>query len=203
VVLWPKEVDNVDDLRLKTILKMIKCPHFNAKMNGLKEISKAVEEISNVNSCKQTEVDTSNLYIPEEKFADWLTTQQILSISLDSHIDQSQYSDKIRVLVEFIGDRLSMDELTQLWRLQDNTSLSVAENIQLIVASAAPEFNEHQLDLLYKLVHKSWLKEDERARLQLISFIGLVGRKFRASKQTEKVQTVPCPSIHFNPPFRS
>ena len=38
--LWQKEVPGtgVDDLRLEVALKMLKTPHFNAKMNSLKEV---------------------------------------------------------------------------------------------------------------------------------------------------------------------
>lgn len=37
--LWHKEVNGVDELRLEVALKMLKTPHFNAKMNSLKEVS--------------------------------------------------------------------------------------------------------------------------------------------------------------------
>ena len=36
--MWPNEVKNVDDLRLDIALRMLKAPHFNAKMNSLKEV---------------------------------------------------------------------------------------------------------------------------------------------------------------------
>ncbi len=37
--MWPNEVRNVDDLRLEIALRMLKSPHFNARMNSLKEVS--------------------------------------------------------------------------------------------------------------------------------------------------------------------
>ena len=36
--LWPNEVQNIDELRLNMVLRMLKSPHFNAKMNSLKEV---------------------------------------------------------------------------------------------------------------------------------------------------------------------
>lgn len=36
--LWQSMVAGVDDLRLEVALKMLKSPHFNAKMNSLKEV---------------------------------------------------------------------------------------------------------------------------------------------------------------------
>ena len=37
--LWQNMVSGVDDLRLEVALKMLKSPHFNAKMNSLKEVT--------------------------------------------------------------------------------------------------------------------------------------------------------------------
>ena len=37
--MWPKEVDNIDELRLDITLRMLKSPHFNARMNSLKEVT--------------------------------------------------------------------------------------------------------------------------------------------------------------------
>ena len=39
--LWQNMVSGVDDLRLEVALKMLKSPHFNAKMNSLKEVTAA------------------------------------------------------------------------------------------------------------------------------------------------------------------
>ena len=38
-VMWAEDASLVDDLRLEVTLRMMKCPHFNAKMNALKEAS--------------------------------------------------------------------------------------------------------------------------------------------------------------------
>lgn len=37
--LWPAQVTAIDNLRINITLKMLKSPHFNAKMNALKEVS--------------------------------------------------------------------------------------------------------------------------------------------------------------------
>lgn len=34
----PNDVDSIDELRLNIALRMLKSPHFNAKMNSLKEV---------------------------------------------------------------------------------------------------------------------------------------------------------------------
>lgn len=34
------------------------------------------------------------------------------------NIDQAQYCDKIKGIVDFLGSKLSVDELTMIWRMQ-------------------------------------------------------------------------------------
>ena len=83
------------------------------------------------------------------------------------------------------------------WNLksfQSNASLSVSENVQSIIAAAAPQFTSDQLDVLFSLIHKSWLQEDERARQQLVSFIGKIGHNSKLSKEIEKVRK--CIALH-------
>nr|CAB3267565.1 ubiquitin carboxyl-terminal hydrolase 48-like [Phallusia mammillata] len=181
-VMWAKDVTSVDDLRLEVTLRMVKCPHFNAKMNALKEVTKLIDETNQF-----TVTDTT---IDRDKILDWLVDTKLLSISLDGHIDQSQYCDKIRKVVEFIGDKLSSDELALLWKLQDNASLSVSENVQSIISGASPQLNEQQLDLLFSLIHKSWLTQGEKARQQLVSFIGRIGHNTKSGRDMEKVLTL-------------
>lgn len=36
VSLWPEEVQRTSDLRLEMIIRMLKTPHFSARMNALK-----------------------------------------------------------------------------------------------------------------------------------------------------------------------
>ena len=43
--LSPEEVDQVDELRFNVILRMLKLPHFNARMNALKEVRGTSEEV--------------------------------------------------------------------------------------------------------------------------------------------------------------
>ena len=40
-----------------------------------------------------------------------------LSVPL-GNLHQSQYCDRIKVLVEFLGTKLSLDELTTIWKMQ-------------------------------------------------------------------------------------
>ena len=43
---WTEDVKEVDDLRLDIALRMLKSPHFNAKMNSLKEVLTFIHKIT-------------------------------------------------------------------------------------------------------------------------------------------------------------
>ena len=42
---------------------------------------------------------------------------QVLSVVLEGNIDQVQYTDRIKAIVEFLGPKLSPEELTNIWSL--------------------------------------------------------------------------------------
>ena len=44
-------------------------------------------------------------------------TLQVLSVVLEGNIDQVQYTDRIKAIVEFLGPKLSPEELTNIWSL--------------------------------------------------------------------------------------
>ena len=44
-------------------------------------------------------------------------TRQVLSVVLEGNIDQVQYTDRIKAIVEFLGPKLSPEELTNIWSL--------------------------------------------------------------------------------------
>lgn len=105
--LWHKEVPGVDELRLEVALNMLKTPHFNAKMNSLKEVSDIINtsfvlEISHnsvqsinfnlflliLKVCKlidDSERHKSNkVSIPQETLYDWLLENKVLSVAFES-----------------------------------------------------------------------------------------------------------------------
>ena len=47
-----------------------------------------------------------------------LQDNKVLTIALEGNIDQVQYTDRIKSIVEFLGSRLSLEELTKMWNLQ-------------------------------------------------------------------------------------
>ncbi|CAL8307093.1 unnamed protein product [Lota lota] len=172
----------VDDLRLDTLLRMLKTPHFSTKMNSLKEVTKLIEE-STVSKTVKNAIDT-------DKLLDWLVENSVLSIALEGNIDQAQYCERIKGIIELLGSKLSMDELSKIWRIQAGQSSTVIENIHTIIAAAAVKFNFDQLSHLFVLIQKSWEVESDRVRQKLLSLIGRIGREARSEATTGKVLEV-------------
>ncbi|KAJ3599696.1 hypothetical protein NHX12_033652, partial [Muraenolepis orangiensis] len=162
----------VDDLRLDTLLRMLKTPHFSTKMNSLKEVTKLIEE-STVSKTVKNAIDT-------DKLLDWLVENSVLSIALEGNIDQAQYCERIKGIIELLGSKLSMDELSKIWKIQAGQSSTVIENIHTIIAAAAVKFNFDQLSHLFVLIQKSWEVESDRVRQKLLSLIGRIGREARS-----------------------
>ncbi|GAB5575117.1 ubiquitin carboxyl-terminal hydrolase 24 isoform X1 [Prionailurus iriomotensis] len=142
----PDLVTVVDDLRLDILLRMLKSPHFSAKMNSLKEVTKLIEDSTLSKSVKNA-IDTDRLL-------DWLVENSVLSIALEGNIDQAQYCDRIKGIIELLGSKLSLDELTKIWKIQSGQSSTVIENIHTIIAAAAVKFNSDQLNHLFVLIQK-------------------------------------------------
>ncbi|KAM7388544.1 hypothetical protein PAMP_024711 [Pampus punctatissimus] len=175
-------VNVVDDLRLDTLLRMLKTPHFSTKMNSLKEVTKLIEE-STVAKTVKNAIDT-------DKLLDWLVENSVLSIALEGNIDQAQYCERIKGIIELLGSKLSLDELSKIWKIQAGQSSTVIENIHTIIAAAAVKFSFDQLTHLFVLIQKSWEVESDRVRQKLLSLIGRIGREARSETTTGKVLEV-------------
>ncbi|XP_071988631.1 ubiquitin carboxyl-terminal hydrolase 24-like, partial [Engystomops pustulosus] len=178
----PDLVNVVDDLRLDILLRMLKSPHFSAKMNSLKEVTKLIEDSTLSKSVKNA-IDTDRLL-------DWLVENSVLSIALEGNIDQAQYCDRIKGIIELLGSKLSLDELSKIWNIQSGQSSTVIENIHTIIAAAAAKFSSEQLNHLFQLIQKSWETEADRVRQKLLSLIGRIGREARNETTTGKVLEV-------------
>ncbi|XP_075688794.1 ubiquitin carboxyl-terminal hydrolase 24 isoform X3 [Rhinoderma darwinii] len=178
----PDLVNNVDDLRLDILLRMLKSPHFSAKMNSLKEVTKLIED-STLSKSVKIAIDTDRLL-------DWLVENSVLSIALEGNIDQAQYCDRIKGIIELLGSKLSLDELSKIWKIQSGQSSTVIENIHTIIAAAAVKFSSDQLNHLFVLIQKSWETESDRVRQKLLSLIGRIGREARNETTTGKVLEV-------------
>ncbi|KAG7165384.1 Ubiquitin carboxyl-terminal hydrolase 24-like 1 [Homarus americanus] len=177
VSLWPEKVQRTSDLRLEMIIRMLKTPHFSARMNALKELARLIED---------SERRRGNV-IDADIIQEWMTSKRVLSLALEGNIDQVQYTDRMKELVEFMGPKLQEEELSRIWYMAEKASPHVVDNIHRIMAAAATRFSPHQFDHLLSLIRKSWDDGNDRLREKLLSFIGKIGQDSRLGRTAEKM----------------
>lgn len=73
--LWPDKTSAVEELHLDTILKMLALPHFNARMNAVKELSRLIREIEKDHVTKNAQC---------EIILKWLLENKVLSVAFSS-----------------------------------------------------------------------------------------------------------------------
>ncbi|XP_065183511.1 ubiquitin carboxyl-terminal hydrolase 24-like [Sycon ciliatum] len=173
---WKNELSTVDDLRLKTIMRMLKTPHFSAKMNSLREVSKLIEESISSASSKYKRP------IQHHELVRWLLENRVLSIALEGNLHQTQYCERLKAIMEFLGDKLTLEELSNIWNLQDGQHQVVIDNIHMLIASVSTRFTQEQLDHLFQLIKQSWTSESNRAREKLLVLVGKLGKDDRIGK---------------------
>eukprot|EP00095_Tigriopus_kingsejongensis_P003305 maker-scaffold355_size198070-snap-gene-0.39 protein:Tk03305 transcript:maker-scaffold355_size198070-snap-gene-0.39-mRNA-1 annotation:"ubiquitin carboxyl-terminal hydrolase 24 isoform x8" len=174
------KVEFCDEQRLEIILRMLKTPHFSSKMNALKEVSRLIEESGDRNHRNQK-------HLSVDQVVDWMVDNQVLSVTLEGNIDQVQYTDKIKAIVEFLGPRLSLEELSKMWKLQESANAHVTDNIYAIMSGAATKFNISQFEHLTALIKDTWKNATDRVREKLLVLIGQIGK---GATQTKSTQTI-------------
>ena len=78
---WPNSLPEIHEIHLDVVINMLKYPHFNSKMNSLKEICKLIENTRNTNMNTY-----NNMLIDEEKLSEWLIDHKILSLAVEGNI---------------------------------------------------------------------------------------------------------------------
>lgn len=48
----------------------------------------------------------------------------IKNVSVPGNIDQAQYCERIKGIIELLGSKLSLDELSKIWRIQVSTEMT-------------------------------------------------------------------------------
>ncbi|XP_076051171.1 ubiquitin carboxyl-terminal hydrolase 24-like isoform X2 [Oratosquilla oratoria] len=179
VQVWPSQVERTRELRMDMIIRMLKTPHFSARMNALKELGRLVEE--------RTEGQRGGSSQEADIVQEWIMSSNILALALEGNLDQVQYTDRMKELVEFLGPKLEEEQLTRMWRLAEKASPHVVDNVHRIMAAAASRFNPHQFAHLLSLISKSWECGNARLREKLLSFIGQIGQDSRLGRTAEKM----------------
>ncbi|UJR33560.1 hypothetical protein I4U23_020999 [Adineta vaga] len=170
-VVWLNRIDQLEQLHLNLLFKMIALSNFNAKMNSLKELAKLIENAS-FNS-----QSTSKSSMRRDVISDWIIENSILSKALEGNIDQNQYVDKVRILLDFIAPRILKEEIETIWKMQHGRSLVAVDHLFTLIASAAAKFNLQQLNFLIEFICSSWKIETDLIQEKLIELLGAIGRE--------------------------
>ncbi|XP_057299797.1 ubiquitin carboxyl-terminal hydrolase 24-like isoform X2 [Hydractinia symbiolongicarpus] len=171
--LWPDKTTAIDELHLNTILKMLNLPHFNARMNALKELSRLI---------KEAEKERWSNITQHDEILKWLLENKVISVAFSSSLHHDQYCEKLKNVVEFACAKISTEELTTIWQMQTGKHVTVVDNIHTIISSASQNFTTEQMEHLITLLEKSWNEEDDKSKERLLLLIGRIGREIRDSK---------------------
>ncbi|KAK2704726.1 ubiquitin carboxyl-terminal hydrolase 24-like [Artemia franciscana] len=189
--MYPTQNVNIDDMRLEIVLKMMKIPHFATRMNALKEVSKFVEE-SGLASYKKG-------VIPADKVLEWIAKNKVMTIALEGNIDHIQYTERIKNLLEFLGPKLSKEDLTHIWALADRqTSYQAVDNIYGIIAPASAKFVPELFEHLLFLIQDKWKMSGDRNKERLVNLLSQIGKEGRYNKTSPRVLEVLWEMIHCN-----
>ncbi|KAJ6662583.1 hypothetical protein lerEdw1_011720 [Lerista edwardsae] len=201
----PDLVTVVDDLRLDILLRMLKSPHFSAKMNSLKEVTKLIED-STVSKSVKNAIDTDRLL-------NWLVENSVLSIALEGNIDQAQYCDRIKGIIELLGSKLSLDELTKIWRIQswESESDRVRQKLLSLIGRIGREARVDTttgkvLEVLWDLAHlptlpSSLVQQALEEHLTILSDAYAVKEAIKRSYIIKCIEDIKRSSQHNNPQF--
>ena len=79
-------------------------------------------------------------------------------------LHHAQYCEKLQKIVDFVGSKISLEELTTIWKMQNGKHITVIDNIHSIISSAVQSFSPQQMEHFLELLEKVLL---------LILFFGL------------------------------
>jgi len=119
--------------------------------------------------------------------SEWIITEKVLSLAVEGNIDQSQYCDKIKTIVEFIGDRIKDEEISALWAMQYNKSMSIIDNLYMIIGIAATKFSPEQLDYLLVQIIQTWNNNEFKLHDKLVGLLRIIGREAKTNKTCSRI----------------
>ncbi|KAF2363147.1 Peptidase C19 ubiquitin carboxyl-terminal hydrolase [Trinorchestia longiramus] len=183
--MWLEQLQHVTSLHFHLIYTMIKLPHFSARINALKGLGKLISDSEKGRTDGQTDLYDID-YVQN-----WMTEKRILFYALDGNLDQIQYTERIRELMDTLAPKLRMEDLTRIWQLVDRAANpQVVDNIHSILEVAAKKFNPMQFEHILSLVCKSFESGSERLQEKLLTFLGTTGRDNRLGRTAETMLDV-------------
>ncbi|UJR18179.1 hypothetical protein I4U23_005079 [Adineta vaga] len=159
--IWPYCFKRLENLHLNLILKMITQTNINSKMNSLTELAKIIE---------------NSTPIPHDVLTEYIMENSILSKALEGNINQTEYRDKVCILVRFIAPYFIKDDVEKLWKMQYRQSHLIVDLFIPLIFAAAVKFNSEQLNHLIDCVYESWKTQTMPMHENSILLLGEIGR---------------------------
>ncbi|CAH1242989.1 USP24 [Branchiostoma lanceolatum] len=161
--LWTDQVEAVNQLTLKVLITCLKSQHYGPKMAALRQLGELIEQSSGNNG--RAGLDQKHLLC-------WLQENSVLKYALEGSIHQAQYADRVKKLLQFLAPNLAKKEISNIWKMQENQPIVVAENIHGLLVHAAEQFDEEQLEHLFRLIQTSWSNSTHATQELLLQLMG-------------------------------
>lgn len=184
-------------LRLKNILKLLKISSFNGKMNALNEINKVITSVDYFTHLQTVsnhpQMTTFNLdeekCLNSKRVAQWIKDNQVLQIVLKDSLHQPQYVEKLEKIIRFIikEKQLTLEDLDDLWSAQCGKHEAIVKNVHDLLAKLAWDFTPEQLDHLFECFQNSWTTANKKQREKLLELIRTLAEDDKDGLMAEKV----------------
>nr|VZH94110.1 unnamed protein product [Spirometra erinaceieuropaei] len=101
-----------------------------------------------------------------ETLMSWLKDKHVIQ-RLMTNLDNETYMSKIAELLRCLRERITLEDITVLWKCQEGQSAAAVTNIlQLLADVGACCFSQPQLDHLFNLIRGNWLSLDLQVSIQ-------------------------------------
>lgn len=191
---------NLEILRLKTILRILKFASFNGKMNALNEVNKVISNItyniqigtsssvSSLSGSGRMEANDED-WLTSERMAKWIQENDVLDIVLRDCMHQPQYVEKLEKILRFLikEKALTLKDLDKIWESQLGKHDAIEKNVHDLLCKLAWDFSPEQLDHLFSCFQKSWTNATRKQREKLLDLIRSLSEDDKEGVMANKV----------------
>ncbi|RNA29124.1 putative ubiquitin carboxyl-terminal hydrolase FAF, partial [Brachionus plicatilis] len=190
---------NLEILRLKTILRILKFASFNGKMNALNEVNKVISNITyniqmgtssvSSSSCSSRLEGHEEEWLTSERMATWIQENDVLDIVLRDCMHQPQYVEKLEKILRFLikEKALTLKDLDKIWESQLGKHDAIEKNVHDLLSKLAWDFSPEQLDHLFSCFQKSWTNATRKQREKLLDLIRSLSEDDKEGVMANKV----------------
>lgn len=195
---------NLEILRLKTILRILKFASFNGKMNALNEVNKVIANVtynvkmrtsssisgsSSSSSTKNENMSIEEEWLTSERMAKWIQENDVLNIVLRDCMHQPQYVEKLEKILRFLikEKALTLKDLDKIWESQVGKHEAIEKNVHDLLSKLAWDFTPEQLDHLFSCFQKSWSNASRKQREKLLDLIRSLSEDDKEGVMANKV----------------